>query len=360
VRISTEQPLAPMLAELWWTPILSAEWLEGDEERLQSEPNGTGPFRLVDDEVDVKTMEANPDYWRDPPRIGTLIWEFISDPETRLSALRGGEAHAIDRVPPEHLPLLEDEGGVELISVTGIESVNLWVRPGRLPLWDENPSFRQAVNWSVDRGPLVENLVLGNSQVAQSYFPTNAHLFAGQQPAYTFDPDRAREALEAAGEPDGGPEFELWVAEGFLPRGPQVVEAIVDQMQQVGLQPRVVTSDVAGMIDDIFSEGGTGAMYHLSWASNGDPNGAAQVYSSQFAWHFGDDRIDELIEEGLTTLDEGEREAAYTELQRHMWEQAWHVPLYNSDFTIAHRSELQGVLVQPNVFRTDFYTAELA
>ena len=42
-----------------------------------------------------------------------------------------------------------------------------------------------------------------------------------------------------------------------------------------------------------------------------------------------------------------------------MWEQAWHVPLYNSDFTIAHTADLTGVLVQPNVFRTDFYTAEL-
>jgi hypothetical protein len=42
-----------------------------------------------------------------------------------------------------------------------------------------------------------------------------------------------------------------------------------------------------------------------------------------------------------------------------MWEQAWHVPLYNSDFTIAHTTDLSGVLVQPN-FRTDFHTAELA
>src|SRR5918992_507302 len=82
-RITTEKPFAPMLVALWfYAPILSAEWLEGDPERLKTQPNGTGAFRLVEDEVTVKTMEANPDYWGDPPLIQTLIWEFIQDPQT--------------------------------------------------------------------------------------------------------------------------------------------------------------------------------------------------------------------------------------------------------------------------------------
>jgi peptide/nickel transport system substrate-binding protein len=354
VRISTEQPFAPMLVELGQIPILSADFIA----EPQDMPNGTGPFRLVDDQVEVKTMEANTDYWRDPPRIQELVWEFIGDPSTRMSALLDGSAQAIDRVPPEQLPALEDQEGVELVSATGIESVNLWVRPGRLPLWDENINFRRAVNWSIDRQPLVESLVLGNSLAATSYLPTNTLFSASQEPAYTFDPEMAAQELEAAGEPDGGPEFELWVAEGFLPRGPEVVQAIVAQMEEVGLRPQVVTSDVAGMIDDIFSDTGTGAMYHLSWSSNGDPNAAAQVYSEQFAWYFGDEELQALIDEGVTTLDPEAREQVYAALQQHIWEQAWHVPLYNSDFTIAHTSDLSGVVVQPD-FRTDFYTAEL-
>ena len=359
VRISTEQPFAPMLVELWWTPILSAAWLEGDPDRLANEPKGTGPFRLVSDEVDVKTMERNPDYWGDPPQIETLIWEFISDPQTRLNALLSGEAHAIDRVPPEHLDIIEAEAGVELDGVAGIESVNLYVRPGRLPLWDENRDFRQAVNLSFDRGPLVDSLVMGSAEVAGSFLPTNSLFYQEQQPPFTADPEAAAAALEAAGVPDGGPEFEIWVAEGFLPRAVPVAEAIADQMRAIGLNPRIVTSDVAGLIDDAFSEDGTGAMYHLSWASAGDPHQAAAVYSSAFAWWFGDDELQDLIDRGKTTLDPGEREQIYAELQAHMWEQAWHVPLYNSDFTIGRVSNLEGVLVQPHTFRTDFHTARL-
>ena len=359
IRIVTEEPFAPMLAELWWTPIVSAQWLETGGDQLANNPNGTGPFRLAEDAVNVKTMVPNEDYWRGPPQIDTLIREFVQDPQTRLNALLSGEAHAIDRVPPEHLSIIDDEDGVENVSVTGIESVNLYIRPGRLPIWDENADFRRAVNLSFDRGPLVENLVMGAAAEAASFIPTEALYFQPQSPAFTADPDAARAALEAAGVPDGGPEFEIWAAEGFLPRAVPVVEAIAAQMREVGLKPTIVTSDVAGLIDDAFSDTGTGALYHLSWATSGDPHPAFAVYSSQFAWYFGDEELDNRIAEGRTTLDPAEREAVYAELQAHIWEQAWHVPLYNSDFTLAKVSELQGVRVLPNVFLTDFYEASL-
>ncbi len=359
IRIITEEPFAPMLAELWWTPIVSAQWLEGDSGDLATTPNGTGPFMLVEDSVNVKTMEPNPDYWQEPATIDRLVWEFIQDPQTRLDALLSGDAHAIDRVPPEHLEILEAEGGIEVVSVTGIESVNLFIRPGRLDIWDENADFRRAVNLSFDRGPLVENLVMGASAAAGSFLPTNTLFYEEQSPPFTADAEGAVAALEAAGVPDGGPPFEIWAAEGFLPRAVPVVEAIVAQMQAVGINATIVTSDVAGLIDDAFSDTGTGSMYHLSWATAGDPNQAAAVYSSAFAWYFGDEELQSLIDEGRTTLDPAEREQVYAALQAHMWEQAWHVPLYNSDFTFAHASELEGVLVQPHVFRTDFYPASL-
>jgi len=357
LRITTEQPFAALLPALGWhTPILSAAWLGGDQDRLASEPNGTGPFRLADDTVEVKTMEANTGYWGGAPNIGTLIWEFIQDPQTRLSALLAGDADVIDRVPPEHLGTLQGEGEVELVSSTAIESVGLFVRPGRLPLWDENVNFRRAVNWSFDRDPLVDNLVLGASAVAGSFIPTNTLYYQQQEPAYRFDQAMAEAELEAAGD---NPEFELWVAEGFQPRAVEVIQAMVAQMEQVGLSPRIVTTDVGALIDDVFSETGTGAMYHLSWATNGDPAPASAVYSAAFAWYFGDERLQELIDLGATTPDPAQRQQHYEDLQAHMWEQVWHVPLYNSDFTIAHSSNVQGMLIQPNVLRTDFHTAEI-
>ena len=230
--------------------------------------------------------------------------------------------------------------------------------PGRLPIWDETPAFREAVVRSIDRQGLVAGLVRGGSAVATSFLPTNTLYHREGEPAYTKDVDAARALLAEAGVADGGPEFELWVASGFLPRAEEVGAAIVASMQEVGFKPQLVVTDLSAMIDDIFSEDGTGAIYHLSWSSDGDPFNHAFVYSDNFAWYFGDERLQELISLVATTLDPAEREQVVADLQAHMWKQLWHVPLYNSDFTIAHSTALQGLDVRPNFF-TQFYPASI-
>lgn len=358
VRLITEQPFAALLSQLRSTIIVSADDLANNAEAIAMQPNGTGPFRLVENDPDRKVMEANLDYWQGPPQIQTLIWEFIRDADTRLAALLADQADVIDRVPPQHLGILESNENVVLVSNTGIESVNLWVAPGRLPIWEESPEFRRAVMYSIDRAGLVAGLVQGGSAVATSFLPVNTLYHQPGEPDYARDVEAARALLEEAGAADGGPEFELWVATGFLPRAEEVGLAIVASMEEVGLRPQLVVTDLSAMIDDIFTETGTGAMYHLSWSSNGDPFKHAFVYSSTFAWYFGDERLQELIDLSATTVDPVEREQVVAELQAHMWEQLWHVPLYNSDFTVAHSTAIEGLDVRSN-FITQFYTVSV-
>jgi peptide/nickel transport system substrate-binding protein len=359
VRLKTKQPFGALLSALQHSHIVSAKDLRGPAGKLKKKPNGTGPFRLVKDEATKKTMTRNDKYWRAPSQIKSLVWEYVQDPQTRLNALLAGQAHAIDRVPPEHLAIISRNSNLALASRTGIEEVNLWVRPGRSQVWQSNANFRHAVNWSIDRQALVTNLVQGKSQAARSVIPSGTLYWQAQSPVYNFDPVRAKAELAQGNLADGGPEFELWVAQGFLPRAVEVVQSIVDSMQKVGLKPKVRTADVAGVIDDIFSKTGTGLMYHLSWSSNGDPMTAFQVYSPAFAWFWGDDTIAKLIDDGLTTTSPAKRKQVYANLQAHMWDAAWHVPLYYSDFTIGLVRRLKGLRVTQN-FSTYFYPARLA
>jgi peptide/nickel transport system substrate-binding protein len=356
VRLRTKQPFGALFSALQHTHIVSAADLAGPAGALKRRPNGTGPFRLTGNAPTRKTMVRNEEYWRSPAQIRELVWEFVQDSQTRLSALLSGQAHAIDRVPPEHLDIIGRRGGLALASRTGIEMVNLWVRPGRAKFWEDSPQFRQAVNWSINRDALVRSLVRGRSRAAQSVIPSGTLYWRAQKPKYGFNPARARAALQRSGV--GDTPFELWVARGFLPRAVEVVESIVDSMKQVGLNPQVRTADVAGVIDDIFSEKGTGLMYHLSWSSNGDPMTAFQVYSPAFAWYFGDKTIARLINEGVRTTSPSKRAQVYARLQRHMWSRLWHVPLYYSDFTIGHAARLRGLRVTQN-FGTYFYPARL-
>jgi peptide/nickel transport system substrate-binding protein len=198
-RLHTEEPFAALAAQLRSTIIVSADDLANNAEAIKLQPNGTGPFRLVENEPTRKVMEANLDYWQGPPHIQTLIWEFIQDPETRLSALLAGQADAIDRVPPQHLDIIGADPNFVLSSTTGIESVNIWVAPGRLPIWDENQDFRHAVMLSIDREGLVSGLVQGGSAVATSLLPTNTLYHTDGDPTYTRDVAAAQALLADAG-----------------------------------------------------------------------------------------------------------------------------------------------------------------
>ncbi|MGE3799042.1 MAG: ABC transporter substrate-binding protein [Thermomicrobiales bacterium] len=371
VQLKTETPFAPMLNELSRLPILSAEDIQPADdpatpsagaETIAAFPNGTGPFRLVDDQQNVKTMEANPDYWNGAPQISTLVWEYIQDGQTRLNAFLAGQAHAIDRVPPEHLPVIEGTDGFSVISVTGFEDVNLWMRQDAAAPWDTaNVKLREAVMLGIDRQALVDSLVGGASQVAISHIPNGAVFATQQEPAYAFDLEAAQAALAEAGFADGGPDLPLWGVSGFLPRGEEVSEAIADSLGQVGFNVQLQITDIAGLIDGLFAEDKPGLFFHVSWSSNGDPHGAlATLYKSPGAWvGINDPQVDQLIDDGAAATDTDSRAAIYEELQAYLWSNLIHIPLYKSDFTVAHADAVQGITVLPN-FDTIFRNATMA
>src|SRR5690606_11026717 len=143
-----------------------------------------------------KTMAANEEYWAGPPEIKELVWEYVGDAQTRTNALLAGQADAIDRVPAEQIPSIEAADGYSIVSMTAAEQVNLWSIPGRVPLWDESPELRRAVMLAIDRQALVENLVQGESVVAQSFLPSETLYYAEGEPAYDHDLEEAKRLVQ--------------------------------------------------------------------------------------------------------------------------------------------------------------------
>lgn len=370
VRLVTATPFAPMLNELARLPILSAEDIQPASDpgtpsagidTLKAFPNGTGPFQLASDEQNVKTLSANQDYWGGAPAIETLVWEYIPDSQTRLNAFLDGQAQALDRVPPENVPVLEAMEDASLISVTGFENVNLWTRMDAPSPWDASAArLRQAVAMSINREEIVNSLVGGASQVSVTHIPNLAIYAEPQEPSFAYDPEGAQAILSELGFGQEGPEIPIWGVTGFLPRGKEVVEAIADNLTQVGFKVQLQVTDIAGIIDGLFSEDKQGLFFHLSWSSNGDPHGAlATLYKSPGAWVGIDDPfVDEHIETGSATTDTEARAQVYADLQAYLWQNMIHIPLYNSDFTVAHSSKLTGLTVLPN-FDTIFTKAML-
>lgn len=354
VRLVLATPFASLFNAIRQTPVVAAADIAEGAERLAAEPNGTGPFALTEQTETKKTMAANEDYWAGPPEIDELVWEYVGDAQTRVNALLAGQADAIDRVPAEQHATIEEADGFTLVSATASEQVNLWSIPGRVPLWDESPELRRAVMLAIDRTALVENLVQGESVVAESFLPSETLFYAAGDPSYEQNLEEARTLVQQAGAE--GLSFELWVASGFLPRAEQVGEAIVANLQEIGLDPKLVPTDVSGLVDDAHGDAGTGLLYHISWSSGGDPDAAAGIYGTPNSWADGDPTIDQLIAEGKTIVDPAAREQVYAELQDYLWQKLPQIPLYYSDFTVAYADTLKELRVLPN-YETNFYPA---
>jgi peptide/nickel transport system substrate-binding protein len=343
VRLKTKTPFAPLLAMLTQAPMLCAA---EDVAKLKARPNGTGPFRLVKDEKDIKTMEAFPGHWRTGlPKIKTLTNEYVQDAQTRLNALLAGQCQIIDRVPAEHLPVIQANANLALITKPRIENANLWMRQGIGEPWNK-PDLRRAFAWSIDRDAIA-TIVGGANTASKSHIPNLAAYTVEQSPKYTSNPDKVKEYLKAAGFNSAAdvPEFEVCASTGFLPRSKEVAEFIVASLQKNGFKVKLRLTDVAGLVDYLNSSPKNGYMFHLTWGSNGDPHSAlSTLYRPGGPYGFDDQKIDDMIMKGAETVDTKERAKVYADLQAYLWERVVHLPLYNTDVAMAHVKKLSGLI----------------
>ena len=304
-------------------------------------------------------MEANLDYWRGSAKIETLVWEFIQDPQTRLNALLDGSAQAIDRVPPEHLPLLEERDDVDpAVSVTGIESVNLCVRP-RPPAAVGRERRLPQGGQLVDRPPAAGRQPGARQQRGAELPPERTRCTSRRSSRLRLRPGHGRHPARGAGVRRRRTRVRAVGGRRVPPALPRSCRRSSPRWSRSASSRGSSPPTSPAMIDDIFTEGGTGAMYHLSWASSGDPHHAAAVYSSAVRLVLRGQHVAGADRAGRDHPGPG---AARADLRRRSRRTCGSRPGTSRCTTPTSPSptpNLTGVLVQPNVFRTDFYTAEL-
>jgi len=120
-------------------------------EQFALTPVGTGPFKFVEREQNIKlVMERNDDYWGNKAKIERLIFQPLPDQATRLNAIRAGEVSMIMEAPWEELENLKAEG----FTVTTNENIpSIWL----LFFNFKNPIMqdvrvRKAINMAIEIG----------------------------------------------------------------------------------------------------------------------------------------------------------------------------------------------------------------
>ena len=344
VEIQVSAPTPNLLAAIGGykgMSIVSQANVESGE--IVSNPVGTGPFKMESyDVADSIVLSANEDYWGGAPSIDGLEFRFISEGSTALTALRNGEIHWTDSIPPQNVADLSSESGINLGQVGSSDYWYLAFNMNRTP-WDD-VRVRQAVAYALDREAITTAALLGNATVNQTAIPASSDWSSDYAP-YSLDLDTAQGLMDEAGVASA--EMELMVSSDY-PETVTAAQVISAQLAEIGINVSITTLDFSTWLDG--QANGDFDMLMMGWLGNIDPDDFyyAQHYSTGGfnAQGYSNAEVDELLDNGRTTADPEARKGFYDDAAKIIVDEVSYLYLYNPDVVQAWSDSVQGYVAR--------------
>ena len=339
----------------------------GSLAEISAQPIGSGPFRFISAEPDKEVIiERNPDYWHDPPRLERVRFMVVPDGTTRALELRKGSADLeINALTPDMVVTLEREPALDVLRGPGtvLQYMGFNFRDPVL----KDVRVRQALAYAIDRRPMLEYLWRGFAQPADSILPKQSWAYTNKVQTYNYDPERAREILDAAGyRPMSGVRFHLVMKTSTDENTRLMVAVLQQQLRDVGIQLDIRTYEFATFFADVSK--GAFQLYSLRWVGGNEdpdifeyafhsnkftPNGANRSFYSN-------PKVDALIDKARAELDQRKRAESYAEIQRILAEDLPSLNLWYLDNVLVHTRRVKNLSLNPPGNYDFLKTAELS
>ncbi len=336
-------------------------------------PVSDGPFYVSNyTKGQGLTLRANPTWYGKKPALKEVDFKLITDTNSEIQAMRGGEVDAINPSPQAALAQLQNQPGLKYSAIPSYtqEHIDLNVGPGGASLL-RNLWMREAIARAIFRQDLVKALY---SQIAPNMKPLNNPLWnigpnavPWFQQDYAFSQTKAIALLKSHG-CTGGPakpspsntavwtcggqktEFRFTTTAGNQRR--QTSAAIfTQQLMAVGIKLDVNFQPA----NTYFGQTLPGHDFDLgeyAWIGGPDPSGFDAIYQCiNTAKNLGGSNykqycnktVDALIQKGDSDLNPTTRTATYQKAAQILSHDISIIPLYASPSILVYKSAIKGM-----------------
>ncbi|HUH77532.1 MAG TPA: ABC transporter substrate-binding protein, partial [Devosia sp.] len=162
VKLTLTEPNSPMLANLamQFASIMSKEYADqleasGDLAAFSTQPVGTGPFQLVDYQLDtVIRYQAFPDYFGGKQPIDDLIFAITTDQSVRAQRLIAGECDIMPYPAPADIATLQGNDNLVVLEQEGLNIGYMSYNVTEPPF--DNVKVRKALSMAVDKAAIID------------------------------------------------------------------------------------------------------------------------------------------------------------------------------------------------------------
>ena len=329
-------------------------------------PVSDGPFYLSNyTKGQGETLMANPFWYGTKPGLKEVDFKIITDTNSEIQAMRGGEVDAIYPSPQTALSELKGQAGLVYSSIPGFTQEHWDINtaaPGN-PLL-RNPWMRQAIALGMDRHSLIQALY---GQIAPGMKPLNNLEYEigtnaiPQFAKWSFAPKKALALLKA--HCTGGPSVPtrnntaIWTCGGqqaafnfYTTAGNQRRETsaaiFAQQLGAIGIKLNVTFEPANPNFFSTRLPAHNFDLAEYAWSGGPDPSGFDAIYltggGSNYK-QYSNPKVDALIKAGDSELDATKRTADYENAAAIMTNDIPVIPLYSPPNILVYKSAVKGM-----------------
>jgi peptide/nickel transport system substrate-binding protein len=228
-------------------------------------PIGTGPYKVTEwVKSDHVTFEAFEGYWRGVPPIPKFFQKPVPEAATRLNLLLAGDADLVGGLASVDIPSVEADPKLRVSKAPGSRRAHIGI-PTNIPRYKDR-KVRQALAQAIDYDGIAK-AILGSIAPPERRATTLVSSKQWEAPdlkPYTYDPNAAKAALQAAGYPFNEP---VKVYSTNESQSTEIVQAVAGSLRAIGINAEAQPLDPNVYTDKMRSDQGIDDLYYSSLGS---------------------------------------------------------------------------------------------